>query len=256
MDNKFWEFKAKKDTKEGELLLYGTISNRTWWGDETTPKQFKKDLDDLGDIDVLNIYINSPGGDVFAGQTIYSMLKRHKATKNVHIDGLAASAASLVAMAGDNVIMPKNAMMMIHKAWIIAVGNADDMRKMADDLDKIDESIVSAYEMKTELPRDEILQIMENETWLTAEEAVEKGFADKVEEEKKVAASIDGDFLILNNQRFDLRNCKNVPKFDLKQEFDLKQDRADNPEPVANKDNLAEQKKDFTRIRNKILSIN
>ena len=113
---KFWSFKALDETT-GELLLYGEISDISWWGDEVTPKQFKEDLDALGDIDVLNVYINSPGGDVFAGQAIYSMLKRHKAQVKVYIDGLAASIASLVAMAGDKVIMPANAMMMIHNPW-------------------------------------------------------------------------------------------------------------------------------------------
>ena len=90
---KFWKLKAL-DEKTGDLTLYGEISNETWWEDEVTPKEFKSDLDDLGEIDTLNIYINSPGGDVFAGQAIYSMLKRHKAHKNVYIDGLAASIAS------------------------------------------------------------------------------------------------------------------------------------------------------------------
>ena len=103
---KFWNF-IKNEAGDGELTLYGEISDVTWWGDEITPQQFKKDLDDLGDISNLNIYINSPGGDVFAGQTIYSILKRSQAHITVYIDGLAASIASIVAMAGDEVIMPK-----------------------------------------------------------------------------------------------------------------------------------------------------
>src|SRR5690554_544642 len=132
----------KIDDKTGELILYGEISDYTWWGDEVTPKQFKEDLDALGDIDILNVYINSPGGDVFAGQAIYSMLKRHKAYVNVFIDGIAASIASLIAMAGDKVIMPANAMMMIHNPWVFATGNANDLRKIADDLDKIRDSMI------------------------------------------------------------------------------------------------------------------
>ena len=187
---KFWNLKAL-DEKTGELTLYGEISNETWWGDEVTPKEFKADLDKLGDIDTLNIYINSPGGDVFAGQAIHSMLKRHKTHKNVYIDGLAASIASVIAMAGDTIFMPKNAMMMIHNPWTIGMGNSTEFRKLAEDLDKIRESLIAAYEGHSALTRDEIISIMDAETWLTASECEEYGFCDAVQEEKQMAASID-----------------------------------------------------------------
>jgi len=187
---KFWNLKAL-DEKTGELTLYGEISNETWWGDEVTPKEFKADLDKLGDIDTLNIYINSPGGDVFAGQAIHSMLKRHKTHKNVYIDGLAASIASVIAMAGDTIFMPKNAMMMIHNPWTIGMGNSTEFRKLAEDLDKIRESLIAAYENHSTLTRDEIISIMDAETWLTASECEEYGFCDVVQEEKQMAASID-----------------------------------------------------------------
>lgn len=199
---KFWKLKAL-DEKTGELTLYGEISNETWWGDEVTPKEFKTDLDDLGNIDTLNIYINSPGGDVFAGQAIHSMLKRHKAYKNVYIDGLAASIASVIAMSGDTVFMPKNAMMMLHNPWTIGVGNSEEFRKLAEDLDKIRESLIAAYEGHSALTRDEIISIMDAETWLTATECEEYGFCDVVQEEKQLAASID---------RRLLGRYKNTPK--------------------------------------------
>lgn len=192
--NKFWSFKAQ-DEKTGELMLYGEISECSWWGDEVTPKQFKEDLDALGDIDTLNVFINSPGGDVFAGQAIYSMLKRHKATVNVYIDGLAASIASLITMAGDKVIMPQNAMMMVHNPWTIAVGNATDFRKMADDMDKIRDSMVTTYEARSALTKEEILSLLDAETWLSAEDCLEYGFADEIEETKQVAACMDKDIL-------------------------------------------------------------
>lgn len=187
---KFWKLKAL-DEKTGELTLYGEISNETWWGDEVTPKEFKADLDKLGDIDSLNIYINSPGGDVFAGQAIHSMLKRHKAHKNVYIDGLAASIASVIAMSGDTIFMPKNAMMMVHNPWTIGIGNSGEFRKLAEDLDKIRESLIVAYEGHSALTRDEIISLMDAETWLTATECEEYGFCDVVQEEKQLAASID-----------------------------------------------------------------
>ena len=197
---KFWNFKTL-DEKTSELTIYGEISDVTWWGDEITPKQFKEELDALGDIDTLNIYINSYGGDVFAGQTIYSMLKRHKAQKNVYIDGVAASIASLIAMAGDKVIMPANAMMMVHNPWAtigVAAGNAEELRKfaedvkkLADDLDKIRDSMVVAYESHSALTKDEIIELLDAETWLTAEECLEYGFADEIEEAKEAAAYVD-----------------------------------------------------------------
>lgn len=192
---KFWNLKAL-DEKTGELTLYGEISNETWWGDEVTPKEFKADLDNLGDIGTLNIYINSPGGDVFAGQAIHSMLKRHPSHKNVYIDGLAASIASVIAMSGDTIFMPKNAMMMIHNPWTIGMGNAIEFRKLAEDLDKIRESLVAAYEGHSTLTRDEIIELMDEETWLTATECEEYGFCDVVEEEKNMAASIDKTLLM------------------------------------------------------------
>jgi ATP-dependent Clp protease protease subunit len=126
-------------------MIYGPISNETWWGDETTPLLFKADLDRLGDITELNLYINSDGGDVFAGQAIYSMLKRHKAKVIVHVDGLAASIASVIAMAGDVVHMPINAMLMIHNPMTHAAGNSAEFRKIADTLDKLAESSIAVY---------------------------------------------------------------------------------------------------------------
>jgi len=194
-------------------MLYGDISSYSWWGDEVTPKQFKEDLDALGDITQLNIYINSGGGDVFAGQAIHSMLKRHSATKTVYVDGLAASIASVIAMAGDTIIMPTNAMMMIHKCWTIALGNADDMRKMADDMDKIDESIVAAYVGKTGLDKEDIIDLMTEETWMTAEDAMSYGFIDEIEESKQVAASVRKGILTINGQEMDLSRFQNPPEF-------------------------------------------
>lgn len=245
---KFWDFKAKKDDKDtGELMLYGDISSSTWYGDELTPKGFKKDLDALGDIKNLNIYINSGGGDVFAGQAIYSMLKRHSASKTVYIDGLAASIASVIAMAGDKIIMPANAMMMIHNAFTIAIGNAGEFRKLADDLDKIQESINTTYLGKTGISEEELKQYLDAETWFTAEEAVEKGFADEIEQEKKLAASIEGGFLMLNSQKFDLAKYKNLTPEALK----MYRETPKPPEPVAIKD----QDKQFRAIKSKLLNI-
>lgn len=209
MKSKFWNFTAKSKD-DGELTLYGDISSVSWFGDEITPVQFKQDLDGLGDIKNLNIYINSGGGDVFAGQAIYSIIKRHKANKTVYVDGLAASIASVIAMAGDKVVMPSNAMMMIHDPYTIMIGNATEMRKMADDLEKITESIVNVYAEKSGMNDMDILALMNVETWMTAEDAKQYGFADEVEAEKKIAASVKGDSVIFNGVEFSTEHYKNL----------------------------------------------
>lgn len=214
-NKKFWQFKAQVEgdsPKPAELLLYGPIATYTWWGDEVTPRQFKADLDALGDIDEINVYINSEGGDVFAGQAIHSMLKRHKAKINVYVDGLAASIASVIAMAGDSVRMPKNAMMMLHNPWTFSVGNAEDFRKLADDLDKIRESIIAAYQSKCGMDRDKLVDILDAETWLTAAEAFDYKLIDEVQEDKQVAASLNAGALVVNGQQTDLSRYKNKPK--------------------------------------------
>ncbi|NLW92380.1 MAG: Clp protease ClpP [Syntrophomonadaceae bacterium] len=239
---KFWQFKAQDNNSTvGELMLYGDISEYSWWGDDVTPKQFKEDLDALGDITELNIYINSGGGDVFAGQAIHSMLKRHSATKIVYIDGLAASIASVIAMAGDKIIMPKNAMMMVHKCWTIAIGNADDMRKMADDMDKIDESIIATYADKTGLDKDDIIELMTDETWMTAQDALDYGFADEIEESKQVAASMRNGLLLINGQQMDVSRFQNVPEFPKVKKPTRARAEPVPPEPEPEPDNQAVQ---------------
>ncbi len=213
MNKKFWNL-VIKDEEHAELYMYGDISSTSWWGDEVTPKIFKDDLDKVGENATLTCYINSNGGDVFAGQAIRSMIARKQCKKKIaHVDGLAASIASVILTGFDEVVMPKNAMQMIHNPWTIAMGNASDMRKMADDLDKIGESLIAAYKEKSGLEDEKIKEIMDNETWLTAEECVVLGFADKIEESKQVAASLDGAFFVINNQKMDLSKYKNAPKF-------------------------------------------
>lgn len=215
---KFWEFRAATDEPAtGELLLYGPIGaddGLGWLFDDVTPKQFHEELQGLGDVAELRVMVNSPGGDVFAGQAIHSMLARHPANVTVFVDGLAASIASLVVMAGDTVVMPRNAMMMIHNPWTVALGDAREFRKLAETLDSIRDAMIAAYESKTGKARAEILPLLNAETWFTAEEAVAAGFADRVEETKKVAASlVRPGVLAVNGREFDLGRYKNAPDF-------------------------------------------
>jgi ATP-dependent Clp protease protease subunit len=189
MSKKFWEFK-NQTTDEADLYLYLEIAS--WGGGfyAHSAKSFKGELDALGELKTLNVYINSPGGDVFEGVAIYNMLKRHKAHVNIHVDGLAASIASVITMAGDTIIMPSNAMMMIHNAWMYTAGNSKDLREAADMLDKVDTSIRQSYLTKAgdKLSEDDLISLMEAESWLTAQEAYDYGLCDVVGEVKQVAA--------------------------------------------------------------------
>lgn len=208
---KFWQF-IKNESAEGEessadLLLYGEISDSTWWGDEVTPKLFAEDLAALGNISTIRVRINSPGGDVFAAQAMYNLLKSHKARIVTHIDGLAASAATVVAMAGDEIVMPGNSMMMVHNPWTAVAGDARDMRKMADTLDTVRDTILATYQAKTGMERSQLINLMNSETWLTADQAKEYGFADTVIEPVKVAASTNkpGTYSV-NGQEMDFKS--------------------------------------------------
>lgn len=216
MPRKFWKVRNATEPGVGDLLIYGHIgsdSGMGWLFDDVTPKQFSEDLDSLGEISILRVFINSEGGDVFAGQAIHSMLRRHPATVSVYVDGLAASIAAVVAMAGDKVIMPRNAMMMVHNPWSVAAGDAEEFRKLADTLDQIRESIVSAYENKTGMDRARLLNLLEAETWMTAQEAVDMGFADEIEEAKQIAASMSGPGrMMVNGMSLDLGQFSNAPR--------------------------------------------
>lgn len=189
MSKKFWEFKNQA-ADEADLYLYLEIAS--WGGGyyAHSAKSFKGELDAMGEIKTLNVYINSPGGDVFEGVAIYNMLKRHKAYIRVHVDGLAASIASVIAMAADELIMPSNAMLMIHNAWLFTAGNSKDLREAADMLDKVDASIRQSYLIKAgdKLAEEDLVSLMEAESWLTAQEAFDYGLCDVVGESKQIAA--------------------------------------------------------------------
>lgn len=209
---KYWDIKLKAE-KVGEILLYGEISNFDFWGDEVTPKQIDAELKALGPMDTLNVRINSGGGSVFAGQAIYSILKRCDAKAKVaYIDGLAASIASIIPMACDKIVMPGNAMMMIHKPWAGASGDAETLRQMAEVLDKVEGTLVDAYESKTGLDRQEIADMLAAETWMTAKEAKDKGFIDEIEQDMQVAASIKDGTLLIGEVAADLSRFKNIPE--------------------------------------------
>lgn len=194
MKRKFWNWIKNEDESvpdmERTLFLNGMISDETWYGDEVTPQLFKDELN-AGNGNIT-VWINSPGGDVFAAAQIYNMLRDYKGSVTVKIDGIAASAASVIAMAGDTVCVSPVAMMMIHNPATMAMGEAKDMQKAIAMLNEVKESILNAYESKTGLTRARLSHMMDDETWFNAKKAVELGFADKIlfdsdeeEDEKK-----------------------------------------------------------------------
>ncbi|OWJ48686.1 peptidase S14 [Pseudomonas aeruginosa] len=168
-----------------EILLYDEIGV---WG--ITAQQFARELKALGDLSLISLRIHSPGGDVFEGTAIYNLLKNHPARVEAHVDGLAASMASVIAMAADTIYMPENAMMMVHRPWGIQGGEADDMRRYADLLEKIEGTMVAAYMAKTGKSEEDIKSLLKAETWMDGREAVEAGFADQLTEPLAAAAQL------------------------------------------------------------------
>lgn len=186
-----WDLKQAADPGVLDLYIYGEVERdgRDWDGriieSETSANHFRDELAKYSNITEIRLYINSDGGSVTEGTAIYNQLRRHPAQKTVYIDGFACSVASVIAMAGDKVIMPRNAMMMIHNAWMIAAGNAAELRKAADDLEAIYRGNRQAYLQKAgeKLTEEELIQMMDNETWLTAEDCIRLGLADEYAEQ-------------------------------------------------------------------------
>ena len=178
MKRKFWNWIKDEDSGGRVLFLNGEISDETWFGDEVTPAAFRSELEE-GEDDIT-VWINSPGGDVFAAAQIYNMLMDYPHDVTVKIDSIAASAASVIAMAGTTVLMSPVAMMMIHNPATIAIGDSAEMQKAIAMLDEVKESIMNAYEIKTGISRAKISHLMDAETWLNASKAKEMGFADDI----------------------------------------------------------------------------
>lgn len=178
--NKFWNWTVTDNDEKTEriLTLSGVIAEESWFDDEVTPKIFRDELmSGEGDI---TVWINSPGGDCIAAAQIYNMLLEYKGNVTIKIDGIAASAASVVAMAGNKVIMSPVSMLMIHNPMTMAAGDTTEMKKAISMLTEVKESIINAYELKTGMSRDKIAKLMDAETWMDANKAVELGFADEI----------------------------------------------------------------------------
>ena len=182
---RFWNWTQTDSGRD--LFLEGVIAEEIWWGDEVTPAQFKSDL--MAGNGPVCVHINSPGGDCVAASMIYTMLKEYADEVTVKIDGMAASAASVIAMAGNKVLMSPTSIMMIHNPFTIAMGDSDEMRKAIQLLDEVKEAIINAYEIKTGMSRTKLAHLMDAETWMSAHTALDMGFCDEVMFEDK---STDG----------------------------------------------------------------
>lgn len=209
----FWTFRAAAEENAApELILYGDIASETWWGDEVTPRQFTEELDALGAVPEIVVRINSGGGDVFAANAIYTRLKDNAAKITVKIDGWAASAATIVAMAGDVIEIPGNGVFMVHDPSMGLLGyfNEADLVKLTDEIKVIKQSIVNGYALKTGKPADEIASIMAAETWYDGKQAVEAGFCDKLMFEDAETTVENGAKIVVNSVSLDLNRYPNM----------------------------------------------
>lgn len=212
--NKFWNF--SEDEMGRVLHLNGTIASESWVDDDVTPQIFKNEL--MSGSGPLTLWINSPGGDVFAAAQIYNMLMDYKDDVTVNIDGIAASAASVIAMAGTTVNMSPVAMMMIHNPMTVAIGDSKEMEKAIAMLSEVKESILNAYEIKTSLSRVQLSHLMDAESWFNAKKALELGFADSIlyepapREEGTVQSMMFSQAAVTNQLLLKLADKKTQPK--------------------------------------------
>lgn len=242
-----WELKQSAENTLS-LYIYGDVEGDSYdWRtgqtieSETSANHFRDELTKYQNATQIDIFINSNGGSVFEGTAIYNQLRRHSAQKAVYIDGFACSVASVIAMAGDKVVMPKNAMMMIHNAWMVAMGNAGELRKAAEDLDQINKGNRQAYLQKAgdKLTEETLVEMLDTETWLTAQECIDLGLADEFAEKD---ADMSNAASMLQKANLNLEQQLNIRKSIAAQVRELTQpieqrteDPPEPPEPPAQK---------------------
>lgn len=214
--------KHNEEEKTTNITIYGVIGN-SWFGDSFSASDIDKALNDAGENDVI-INLNSPGGDAFDGISIFNRLKRHNGKVTIHVDGWACSAASIIAMAADELVMELGSMMMIHEAGSIVWGSKKDMRKEADVLEELEEGIIDIYNTKSQISRDEIREKVDAETWMSAKTAVELGFAN-------IATGVDfdggpGEDIEPQNRESILNDLQNVLELNNKDDKEPKQPAA------------------------------
>ena len=215
MKRQFWNWVRNEDDTR-ILTIDGVIAEESWFDDDVTPKLFREQLN-AGQGDIV-IYVNSPGGDCVAASQIYTMLMEYKGRVTVKIDGIAASAASVISMAGTEVLMAPTSLLMIHNPLTVAIGDTEEMQKAIAMLDEVKESIITAYELKTGMSRAKLAHLMDAETWMNAQKAIELGFADGILTRESSAP----DGIGINSYQFSRRAVTNsllskIPKTEHKQ---------------------------------------
>lgn len=180
MNKKYFSLVMNEETKEADINIFGDITSWEWFESDVSNYTLSKQLEQMGDVKQINVHINSYGGEVAEGLAIYNALKNHKAKVKTYCDGFACSIASVIFMAGDERIMSKASLLMIHNAWTMTMGNANELRKQADDLDKITQASINAYMDNINISEEELKTLLDNETWLTYDESLEMGFATSV----------------------------------------------------------------------------
>ena len=232
---KFWNLMKNEEEKSAEVILYGSIGSDEYW-DDISDKAFKQDIENLGDVENITLHINSPGGSVFSAVAIANTLKNHKAKVAANIDGLAASAATIITSACDTVRMPKNALFMIHNPITFAYGNNQEMQKTVEMLDKVKNSIIETYLNKTKTDKETLSELMDNETWMNAEEAKEYGFIDEILDEN-VEKEVIENKLIINNMAFDISKFKNFKEKKIQEPrvINISVNSTGSPEEIADK---------------------
>ena len=245
-----WEIRQSANAGAVDIYIYGDVEGDSydWWTDEvieseTSANHFRDELAKYPNATQINIYINSYGGSVFEGTAIYNQLRRHPAHKTVYIDGFACSIASVIAMAGDEIVMPRNALMMIHNMWMGAVGNAAELRKAADDLDVINAAGRGAYLAKSgdKLPEEKLVEMMDAETWLTAEDCIAYGLADRLADQDadmKNAAEVLKSANLSAQQRIDVQRSLAAQLRELTKPEEKPKEKAE-PKPKDNKNKFA-----------------
>ena len=256
-----WEIKEAANPNMLKLYIYGDVEGDyyDWWSggiveSETSANKFKRVLEENPDVTEIEVYINSYGGSVFEGTAIYNQLKRHPAKKTVYIDGFACSIASVIAMAGDEVVMPKNTLMMLHNAWTFTCGNAAELRKAADDLDIINAAGRQAYlkKAKDKLSEKELIKMMDAETWLNAEECIKYGLADRLAE-NEVSEDAANDIIKKANLSLNARIKQHKEMNALLKE--LRETNKPNIEPQKEPDNEPKNNNEPANVMRKLKNI-
>lgn len=246
-DNIFWQIRNEAGEPEAELILYGEISSSSWCDDDVTPKKFAEDLKKLGGKD-LKLRINSPGGDVFAAQAIYNQLKSYTGNITACIDGMAASAATIITCAADKVVMPSNGIFMIHNPMCIVVDYMDvpKLKKMTDRLTAVKQTIVNVYMKKCKnVAEAKLNRLMDAETWMSADEALAYGFVDEVDADEQVNNSLQNGIAVVNNISIDMTRYRRPEKLK-----DILQSKPKEDKDMDNEKTLLDKIRDLLGVDN------